>query len=401
MDMQEKQLLVTPLAGPVPFRAFLREWGPFVLAAVLLLIVAPLTMSDFRLSLMGRFLAYGMVAMSLGLIWGYGGMLCLGQGLFFALGAYAMGMYLKLEASGEKIPDFMLWSGLRELPWFWVPFHSPIVAILAAVLVPMLLASLVGFLIFRSRVQGVYFSIITQALTLVFSLLFIGQQPLTGGTNGITNISTIFGLPLSAKSTQLALYFATAIALGGMYLLSRWFTSSRFGRLLVAMRDDETRVRFLGYDPAILKTMVFSVSAGIAGLAGALFMPQVGIISPTAMGVVSSLEIVIWVAVGGRASLGGAVLGALVVSWARSGLSESFPNFWQYFQGALFIGAVLLFPMGIVGFFQQQLPAFWARRMQGIPAETPARPLVAPPREMGVETVAVETGEERSSRRSA
>jgi urea transport system permease protein len=342
-------------------RASLLHWGLFALAGVLLLIVAPLLLSDFRLSLMGRFLAFSMVALSLGLIWGYGGMLCLGQGLFFALGAYAMGMYLKLEASGDNIPDFMLWSGVRELPWFWVPFSSPLFAMLAAVTIPMALATLVGFLIFRSRVQGVYFAIITQALTLIFAILFVGQQAYTGGTNGITNLSTIFGLPLSAQSTQLTLYIITVLSLGGVYLLSQWFIRSRFGRLLVAMRDDENRVRFLGYNPAILKTMVFAVSAGIAGFAGALFVPQVGIISPSMMGVVFSLEIVVWVAVGGRGYLAGAILGALLVNWARSGLSESFPDFWSYFQGALFIGAVLLFPTGLVGFFKEQVPALWAR----------------------------------------
>jgi len=394
--MQEKQLTVKPMPVQITAGALLRQWGPFVLVAFLLLVVAPLTLSEFRLSLMGRFLTFGMVAMSLSLIWGYGGMLCLGQGLFFALGAYAMGMYLKLEASGESLPDFMLWSGVRELPWFWVPFQSPLVAILAAIVVPMLLAGLVGYFIFRSRVQGVYFAIITQALTLVFSLLFVGQQPYTGGTNGITNISTIFGLPLSDRSTEVTLYIATVICLGAVYLVSRWFTSSRFGRLLVAMRDNETRVRFLGYNPAILKTMVFGVSAGIAGLAGALFIPQVGIISPSAMGVVFSLEIVVWVAVGGRASLTGAVLGALLVNWTKSGLSENFPNFWQYFQGALFIGAVLLFPMGLVGFFQQQLPAFWARRVRRIPTEADVRPRAAAQMEAGVEAV-----DDHGSRQSA
>jgi urea transport system permease protein len=394
--MQEKQLTVNPMPVQITAGALLRQWGPFVLVAFLLLVVAPLTLSEFRLSLMGRFLTFGMVAMSLSLIWGYGGMLCLGQGLFFALGAYAMGMYLKLEASGESLPDFMLWSGVRELPWFWVPFQSPLVAILAAIVVPMLLAGLVGYFIFRSRVQGVYFAIITQAFTLVFSLLFVGQQPYTGGTNGITNISTVFGLPLSDRSTEVTLYIATVICLGAVYLVSRWFTSSRFGRLLVAMRDDETRVRFLGYNPAILKTMVFGVSAGIAGLAGALFIPQVGIISPSAMGVVFSLEIVVWVAVGGRASLTGAVLGALLVNWTKSGLSENFPNFWQYFQGALFIGAVLLFPMGLVGFFQQQLPAFWARRVRRIPSEADVLPRAAAQMEAGVEAV-----DDHGSRQSA
>jgi urea transport system permease protein len=360
--------LLSNLSRPA-VRSSIGHWGLFALVGVLLLVVAPLLLSDFRLSLMGRFLAFSMVAMSLGLIWGYGGMLCLGQGLFFALGAYAMGMYLKLEASGDSIPDFMLWSGLRELPWFWVPFSSPFFAIIAAVLIPMALATLIGYLIFRSRVQGVYFAIITQALTLIFALLFVGQQPYTGGTNGMTNLSTIFGLPLSAQSTQLTLYIVTVLSLGAMYLLSQWFIHSRFGRLLVAMRDDENRVRFLGYNPAILKTMVFAVSAGIAGLAGALFVPQVGIISPSMMGVVFSLEIVVWVAVGGRGYLAGAILGALLVNWAKSGLSESFPDIWSYFQGALFIGAVLLFPSGLVGFFKEQVPALWARTRRQKPQQ--------------------------------
>lgn len=364
-----------------PFLAFLWRWSPFLLAAVLLLVVAPLTLSDFRLSLMGRFLAFAMVAMSLALIWGQGGMLCLGQGLFFALGAYAMGMYLKLEASGDQLPDFMLWSGVRELPWFWQPFHSPLVAIAAALIVPMILASLVGFFIFRSRVQGVYFAIITQALTLIFSLLFVGQQPLTGGTNGITNLSTIFGFPLSNSSTELVLYLVTVVCLGGVYLLCYWFIHSRFGRLLVAMRDDENRVRFLGYNPAILKTIVFALSAGIAGLAGALFVPQVGIISPSTMGVVFSLEIVVWVAVGGRGYLVGAIVGALLVNWARSGLSETFPDFWSYFQGALFVGAVLLFPTGLAGFVKETLPLWWFRSRQSLARQLDKKPTPQEPGE--------------------
>ncbi len=366
------------MAAQATLRSSLWRWGLFIGVALLLLVVAPLSLSGFQLNLLGKFLTFAIVAVSLGLIWGYGGMLCLGQGLFFALGAYAMGMYLKLEASGDSLPDFMVWSGIKELPLFWQPFHSPVVAILAAVVVPMVLAGLVGYLIFRSRVQGVYFAIITQALTLIVSLLFIGQQPYTGGTNGITNLSTIFGFPLAAKSTQMALYLATVIALGLIYLFARWLTTSRYGRLLVAMRDNENRVRFLGYNPALLKTAVFALSAGLAGIAGALFIPQVGIISPSSMGVVPSLEIVIWVAVGGRASLGGAILGAVLVNWTKSGFSATFPEVWQYFQGALFIGVVLLFPTGLVGFFSQTLPATWRRLRHGRSAHEAGRELAAP-----------------------
>lgn len=363
-----------------PLRFFTWRRAGLIVAALLLL-VAPLLLSDFRLTLLGKFLTYAIVAISLGLIWGYGGMLSLGQGLFFALGAYAMGMYLKLEASGDKLPDFMVWSGLDMLPFFWQPFSSPIVALLAAVGVPMVLAGLVGFLIFRSRIQGVYFAIITQALTLIVSLLFVGQQPYTGGTNGITNLSTIFGFSLASQSTQRVLYYVTVICLGAVYLFCTWLTSSRFGRLLVALRDDENRVRFLGYNPALIKTLVFALSAGIAGLAGALFIPQVGIISPSAMGVVPSLEIVIWVAVGGRGALSGAVLGALLVNWAKSRFSESFPDVWQYFQGALFIGVVLLFPSGLVGFLGDTLPRLWLRLARPARGTQAAQPTALPVRE--------------------
>jgi urea transport system permease protein len=330
-----------------------RRWAAPVLLALLLLVLAPLGLSDFRLNLLGKFLTYAIVAVGLDLLWGYGGMLSLGQGLFFALGAYGMGMYLKLEASGKQLPDFMVWSGLEQLPLFWAPFRYPVFALAAALIVPAALAALIGFLVFRSRIQGVYFSIITQALTLIVSLLFIGQQPLTGGTNGITNLSTIFGYSLAEESTQRALYFATAVCLIGVYVLCRWLADSRLGRLLVATRDDENRARFLGYNPVMIKTLVFALAGGLAGLAGALFIPQVGIISPSAMGVVPSVEMVIWVAVGGRGTLIGPIAGAILTNWAKSGLSESLPTIWQYFQGALFVGVVLLFPQGLAGVVRQ------------------------------------------------
>ncbi|MDQ2732538.1 MAG: urea ABC transporter permease subunit UrtC [Armatimonadota bacterium] len=327
-------------------------WGPVVLSAILLLVVAPLVLSDFQLNTLGKFLTYAILAVGLDLIWGYGGMLSLGQGLFFGLGGYAFAMYLKLEASGKHLPDFMDWSGATKLPLFWQPFHSPVFAIAMAIIVPMAVAGLMGYLVFRSRVQGVYFSIITQTLTLSASILFIGQQKITGGTNGITNLSTIFGHSLGDRKTQLALYLVTVICLGAVYFLCRWLTHSRFGRLLVAMRDDENRVRFLGYNPVALKTMVFALSGALAGLAGALFVPQVGIISPAAMAVVPSVEMVVWVAVGGRGTLIGAIIGAVLVNAGKSGFSDRFPDVWQYFLGALFIGSVLLFPMGVVGAFR-------------------------------------------------
>ncbi len=321
--------------------------APAIMLAILLL--APLALSDFRVALLGKFLTFAMLALSLNLIWGYGGMLSLGHGVFFGLGGYAMAMYLKLESAGGKLPDFMFWSGLTELPFFWAPFKYAWFAIPMTFIVPAALAGGLGYLVFRSRITGVYFALITQALALIVSILFIGQQAYTGGTNGITNYTTIFGHSLNAPSMQTILYYASVGALTAAYLLCWWLISSRLGRLLVAMRDDENRVRFSGYDPATLKTLVFALSAGIAGVAGALFTPQVGIISPTMMGIVPSIEIAIWVAVGGRGVLLGAILGAILVNGAKSGLSESFPAIWQYFLGLIFIGAVLLFPTGIMG----------------------------------------------------
>jgi urea transport system permease protein len=328
----------------------LLRWLPALVLLVALLL-APQYLSDFRLSQLGKFLTYAIIAVGLDLIWGYGGMLSLGQGLFFGLGAYGFAMYLKLQSSGGKLPDFMFWSGLETLPWFWVPFQNPIFAIVAAIVVPALIAGILGYFVFRSRVQGVYFSIITQALTLLTSIWFIGQQAYTGGTNGITNLGSaqIFGYSLLSSEVQHGFYFASVICLVFVYLLTTWMTDSRFGRMLVALNTNEARVRFLGYDPVLIKTLVFVTSAAIAGLAGVLFVPQVGIISPSSMGVVPSIEMVIWVAIGGRGTLFGAIIGALAVSYARSYFSETYPEIWQYFFGLLFVIGVLFFKAGIVG----------------------------------------------------
>jgi urea transport system permease protein len=321
-----------------------------LVGALALLAVAPAVLSDFRLSLLAKFLAFAIVALSLDLIWGYGGILSLGHGVFFGLGAYAMAMYLKLEAAGNRLPDFMAWSGLSDLPWFWIPFSSPVFAITMAIVVPLLLAALLGFLSFRSGIQGVYFSIVTQALALILSILLIGQQPFSGGTNGLTNFSTALGFPLIEQRVQVGLYYVALAGLAAAYLLCRAITQSRFGLLLVALRDDPRRLRACGYNPVSVGMIAFAISAGLAGLAGAIFAPLVGIVSPAAVGVVPSIEMVIWVAIGGRGTLIGAILGALLVNAARSGLSESFPAIWQYFQGALFIGTVVLFKDGLVGF---------------------------------------------------
>lgn len=328
----------------------LLRWLPFALLLTALLL-APQYLSDFRLSQLGKFLTYAIIAVGLDLIWGYAGMLSLGQGLFFGLGAYGFAMYLKLQSSGGKLPDFMFWSGLESLPWFWVPFQNPIFAVIAALVIPALVAAILGYFIFRSRVQGVYFSIITQALTLLTSIWFIGQQAYTGGTNGITNLGSaqLFGKSLLSPEMQHGFYFATVVCLTLVYILTVWMTDSRFGRMLVALNTNEARVRFLGYNPVMIKTLIFAASAAIAALAGILYVPQVGIISPSNMGVVPSIEMVIWVAIGGRGTLLGGIIGALAVSYARSYFSETYPEIWQYFFGAIFVIGVIFFKAGIVG----------------------------------------------------
>jgi len=327
----------------------MRECALVAGVCLLMIIVLPLVLSEFRLALLAKFLTFAIVALAIDLAWGYTGMLSLGHGVFFGLGAYALAMHMKLESAKDGLPDFMGWSGLRELPGFWAPFESAAFSLLMVVVLPAVLAAGLGILIFKGRVQGVYFSIITQALALIATLVFIGQQPYTGGTNGMTNFSTVFGQPLIETSTQMGLYTLTVIVLGLTYLALRFLTGSRAGAILVAIRDSENRLRFFGYDPALVKVAVFALSAGIAGIAGALFVPQVGIITPANMGIVPSIEMVIWVAVGGRGTLYGAIIGTLVVNAAKSGLSESFPDFWQYFLGGMFVGAVVLFPDGIVG----------------------------------------------------
>lgn len=319
----------------------------FYWAAGLLLLLLPLFLSDFRLNLMGKFLTFAIVAIGIDLIWGYTGILSLGHGVFFSLGAYAMAMYLKLGA--EDLPDFMMWSGLLELPWFWKPFQYAWLALPMAVCIPMAFALLIGFSTFRAGVKGVYFSILTQALALVFSILFIGQQPYTGGTNGITNFQDIFGFSLSDSSTTTALYLVTVVILMSVFAVSRWLVGTKTGRLLVAIRDGENRLRFLGYSPAAFKTGVFVLSAGLAGLAGALYVPQVGIISPSMMGILPSVEMAMWVAVGGRGRLSGAIIGAILVNGAKTYLSESFPSIWLYFLGSIFIAVTLFFPDGAMG----------------------------------------------------
>jgi urea transport system permease protein len=315
---------------------------------------SPLHVSNFTLNLFGKFLSYAILALGLDLLWGYAGVLSLGHGVFFGLGAYAMGMHLMLEIGAQSVyqsalPDFMVWNQVKELPLFWRPFYSGTFTLVAIVLAPALFALGFGFLAFRSRIRGVYLSIITQALALSTWLVFNRNEMNLGGTNGLADFKTIFGVPLNEPSTQRVLYVLTAAALVGAWLLCRWITQSRAGRVLVAIRDSETRVLFSGYSPASYKLFVFVVSAGLAGIAGALYVPQVGIITPAKIGVLPSIEMVVWVAAGGRGTLIGAVLGALGVNWLQSWLTTSYPDLWLIVLGALFMGVVLFFPDGALG----------------------------------------------------
>ncbi|MGH7253276.1 MAG: urea ABC transporter permease subunit UrtC, partial [Nitrospiraceae bacterium] len=345
--------------------------GFFLLVIMPLLNVLPgpdswLHVSDFALNRFGKYLAFAILALGLDLIWGYTGILSLGHGVFFGLGAYAVGMHLMLTIGtesvyGSALPDFMVWNQVKELPFFWKPFYSFWFAISAAILLPTLFAAIFGFLAFRSRIKGVYFAIITQALALSAWLVFNRNETNLGGTNGLTDFKQVLGFRLSDPGTQRALYVLTVLALSGAYLLCRWITRSRTGKVLVAIRDSEQRVLFSGYSPGNYKLFVFVVSAALAGLAGALYVPQVGIITPAQIGVLPSLEMVIWVAVGGRGTLIGAVLGAVGVNWARSILTSSFPDLWPFFLGGLFVVVVLLFPEGCVGLFRKLGRRAWLR----------------------------------------
>jgi urea transport system permease protein len=346
----------------------------FVLVVGLAL-VAPTLMSDFRLTLLAKYLCFALVALGIGLAWGQGGMLTLGQGVFFGLGGYCMAMYLKLkEAPKGQLPDFMVYNGVEKLPWMWQPFHSAVFAIVAAVVLPAVVATLLGLLVFRQRVRGAYFAILSQALAAAFVILLIGQQGKTGGTNGMTNFAEFFGHPLAARSTHRGLYFLVAGVLAVMYLLVRQLVRSRFGRLLIAVRDGEDRVRFLGYDPTVVKTIAYAVSAALAGIAGALFVPIVGIMSPALLGVVPSIEFVIAVAIGGRYTLAGAVLGGVLFNWAKTNFSEAYPSGWLYLQGAMFIAVMTLAPRGVAGFlgnWREILRHVWQSR----PAARPPAPM--------------------------
>lgn len=321
-------------------------------AALVLMILAPSVLSEFRLDLLGKYLCLAILAVGIGLAWGRGGMLVLGQGVFFGLGGYAMAMHLKLaEAGPGGVPDFMTLYGSGELPWWWEPFRAPWFALPATVLLPMAVAAVLGMAVFRRGVRGAYFAILSQAMAAAMMILLIGNQATTGGTNGLTNFRSIFGYDPDDPVNRLTIYLVVAGVLIAVLIGVRQLYRSRFGELLIAVRDQEDRVRFLGYNPANVKVVAYMLAAGLAGLAGALYVPTVGIISPALIGVLASLEFVVGVAIGGRASLLGPVIGTVAVAAAQTSLSEQFPSGWIYFQAGLFVLVLLFLPGGIASLF--------------------------------------------------
>lgn len=325
--------------------------------ALILAVVAPWILSAYDLNLMARFLALSLTAMGLVLLWGEGGILSLGQGVFFGLGGYALAMHLKMADLGAgEIPDFMVWSGLTALPWWWAMFKSPVIAVIMVFVAPAAIAALFGWAVFRRRIGGVYFALITQALALAFATLLISQQGKTGGFNGLTDYHTLFGFNLNLPSTTLGLYYITLLLVVAAYFGLRWLLGSRFGKLLRASRDGSNRLRFLGYDPTPYKVVAFTVAAMLTGVSGALFTLHAGVISPALVGVVPSIEMVIWVAIGGRDSIAGALAGALLVNFAKDKISTAFPELWLYGLGLLFILSVTVLPKGLAGLFGPDHP---------------------------------------------
>jgi urea transport system permease protein len=314
----------------------------------------PLHLSEFYVGLLGKFLCFAICALALDLIWGFGGILSLGHGLFFALGGYGMGMYLMRQIGRDgqyqaDLPDFMVFLNWKALPWHWALSDSLVAQLILALAVPGLLAAVFGWFAFRSRIQGVYFSIITQALTVAAMLLFFRNETGFGGNNGFTDFKRIAGLPITSPGMKVALCVASGVALIACYLIARWLTQSRWGRILQAVRDAEGRVRFLGYDPVAFKLSAYVISALMCALAGILYVPQVGIINPSEMSPAASIEMAIWAAVGGRGTLLGPVLGAFFVNGTKSVFTVWWPEGWLYVLGALFIAVTLFLPTGLVG----------------------------------------------------
>ncbi|MBH1964149.1 MAG: urea ABC transporter permease subunit UrtC [Comamonadaceae bacterium] len=363
------------------------QLGSLLILTVLLVVVLPLSLDIFRLNLVGKYLTYAFVAIGLVMLWGYGGVLSLGQGVFFGLGGYAMAMFLKLEASDPEstkiqstpgIPDFMDWNQLTELPTFWLPFKSLPFALAAVIVIPTVLAFIVSFAMFKRRVGGVYFAIITQAVALILTVLIIGQQGYTGGVNGMTDLKTLLGWDVRTDSAKYILYFVCVGLLLASIVLCRWIQTSKLGTLLLAMRDKEDRVRFSGYDVASFRIFAFCLAAALSGIGGAMFTLQVGFMSPSFVGIVPSIEMVIFAAVGGRMSLVGAVYGALLVNWGKTYFSETFPDMWLFLVAALFIGVTMAFPMGLAGLWADKIVPWWKSRRTSVSKVDSAPPKAKP-----------------------
>ncbi len=358
-----------------------KELLGFVILAVVIFLVLPLVLDTFRLNLFGKYLTYAFVAIGLALCWGAGGILSLGQGIFFGLGGYCMAMFLKLEASTPEntsiqstpgIPDFMDWNQLTELPVWWQPFYSLGFTMLAVVMVPVIFAFIIGFAMFTRRVGGVYFAIITQAFAAILTILIIGQQGYTGGVNGITDLRTLMGWDIRTDEAKNILYFVNGVLLFVVLLVAQFVRKSKLGRLLIAMREQEDRVRFSGYNVANFKIFIFCLGAAFAGIGGAMFTLQVGFMSPTLVGIVPSIEMVIFCAVGGRLSILGAVYGALLVNLAKTTFSEGFPELWLLGLGGLFIAVVMAFPNGLAGLWSEKVEPWIEKALsKSKAAETP------------------------------
>ncbi|HMN93864.1 MAG TPA: urea ABC transporter permease subunit UrtC [Hydrogenophaga sp.] len=351
-----------PAPGPLLTRG---GWSAFMVALLVVCAVAPVLnlmvpkdsafhLSDYMVGLLGKIMCYAICALAMDLIWGYTGILSLGHGLFFALGGYVMGMYLMRQIGTDghyksELPDFMVFLDWKELPWHWALSDSFIATVLLIVLVPGLVAFVFGYFAFRSRIKGVYFSIITQALTFAAMLLFFRNETGFGGNNGFTDFKRILDIPIATQGMRMTLFVITGLTLLGFFLWAKWLVGSKFGRVLQAVRDAESRVMFCGYDPLPYKLTIWTVSAVMCGVAGALYVPQVGIINPGEMSPANSIEIAIWTAVGGRATLIGPIVGAFIVNGAKSVLTVNFPEYWLYFLGGLFIVVTLFMPQGVVG----------------------------------------------------
>ncbi|MDR3067067.1 MAG: urea ABC transporter permease subunit UrtC [Comamonas sp.] len=358
------QSIPIELPKPAPLLSA-KGWTVFLIALILVCAVAPalnlwvpegsaLHLSDYMLGLLGKFMCYAICALAIDLIWGYTGILSLGHGLFFALGGYVMGMYLMREAAGpDALPAFMGFLDWKELPWHWALSGSFAATVLLVFLVPGLIGGLFGYFAFRSRIKGVYFSIITQALTYAAMLLFFRNETGFGGNNGFTGFKTLLGFSINAQAMHVLLFALSGLALLGCFLFSRWLMRSKYGRVLQAVRDAESRTMFCGYNPLPYKLSIWVISAMMCGLAGALYVPQVGIINPSEMSVGNSIEMAVWTAVGGRASLVGPIIGAFAVNGGKSWLTVAAPEYWLYVLGALFIVVTLFMPGGLIRLPQQ------------------------------------------------